>query len=106
MIESVYKKIHTTGIIEIIINTTDKWIEFQINRLTEEHKIVMSFYPNCDPVFPPDSEEVIEYIDMKNDFDPFKYMIYSNQCKDQITLILVPRTLLMNKQDWKEYGSM
>ena len=103
MIESVYKKIHTTGIIEVIINTTDKWVDFLINRLYEEHKLEISFYENNDC-----NEEIIsdEYIDMKDDFDPFKYMIYSNQCKDQIILILVPRTLLMNKQDWKEYGKV
>lgn len=96
MIESVYRQIHYTGIIKGIINTTDKWVDFIINRLYEEHKLEISFYQGDDVISD-------EYIDMQNDFDPFKYGIYHNQEKDQIYIILVPRTLLMNRQDWKEY---
>lgn len=101
MITSVYKAIHPqTGIISILINTENKWVEYQINRLSEEHKIVMSFYrgDNINPI------EDIEYIDMKDDFDPFRYMIYHFQEKDQITLFLVPRTMLLDRKQWVEYG--
>ena len=105
MIESVYKEIHNTGIIKILINTEDKWIDYQINRKLEEHKLVFSYFYSIDIQHGcfKDYEEEIEYIDMHEDFDPFDYMIYSFQEKEQITLILIPRKLLLDKQDWKEY---
>lgn len=97
MITSVYKQFHPqTGIISILINTEEKWVDFLINRLFEEHKIEISFYHG---------EEIIgdEYIDMKEDFNPFKYMIYYFQEKDQITLFLVPREMLRDRKQWIEY---
>lgn len=99
MIDSIFKRIHTSGIIEVGVNTIDKWVSYQINRYIEEHKIVMSFFTGEDE----DPVETVEYIDMHEDFNPFDYMIYDNQCKDQIMLILVPRNMLMKHEDWKKY---
>jgi hypothetical protein len=108
MITSVYKKIHPqTGIIKILINTEEKWISYQINRLCEERKIVMSFYITDETLYPEEvgyQKELIEYIDMKEDFKPFKYSIYHSQEKDQITIFLVPKSILIDKYQWTDYG--
>ena len=48
MIDSTFKRIHTSGIIEVGVNTIDKWVSYQINRYIEEHKIVMSFFTGED----------------------------------------------------------
>jgi len=96
MIKSVYKSVHYTGIIKILINTTDKWVDFKIEY--GEHKLEFTFYEDDEAVSN-------EHIDMRDNFNPFKYVIYSNQCKDQITLILIPKIFLMNKLYWKEYDS-
>lgn len=98
MIESVYKKIHNSGIIHILINTSEKWVDFLINRVCEEHKVEISFYQY---------DELIcdEYIEMNDDFVPFQYMIYSHQEKDQISLVLIPRSILINNKEWKKLCS-
>ena len=96
-IRSVYKEVHSTGIIKILINTEEKWVDFLIDRVLEKHQIAVSFFLG-------DPAEKIEYIDMGKDYDTFKYLIFTQQYKDQITLLVVPRTLLMDKKEWEKYG--
>ena len=108
MIESVYKKLHpATGIIYILINTEDRWVDYQVNNVLKPNKLSITFSVSKDiEVMPGEWEEwegvEVEFIDMPEGFEPFKYVIYHQQNKEQITLILIPRELMLNKQDWKE----
>jgi len=101
MITSVYRSIHPqTGCIKILVNTMDKWVDYQINRLIKKHSIEISFYRG-DEVNP---IEDAEYIDMNENFDSFNYVIYHFQEKDQITLFLVPKKMLLDRKQWIEYN--
>ena len=107
MITSTSIKIHPkTGCIDILINTEDKWVDYQVNRLTEAHKIEISFYITDITLYSEEigyKKELIEYIAMKEDFNSINYMIYHFQEKDQITLFLVPRKLLLDRTQWDKY---
>ena len=108
MIESVYKKLHpATGIIYILVNTVEKWINYQVMQVGEPSRISITFYKWEDVETQPGqyeeySDDIIEYIDVMEGFDASNYTIYHQQYKDQITLMLVPKEMMLNKQDWKE----
>lgn len=94
MIESVYRRKHYTGIIEILINTKDKWINYQLSKccglkLTHFYKS-SGLYHDYD-------------IPMPDGFNPLDYMMYHFQEKDQITVILIPKSVLLKREDWIDY---
>ena len=94
MIESVYKKKHLdSGIIYVLVNTRDKWINYDIELIHRENVIAITFYDyNDNPIY----EEIV----MDDDFDSYDYLITSTQEKDQITLVLVPRKMILDNTQW------
>ena len=73
MIESSFIEIHPdTGILSILVNTKDKWVDYQINRIPEEGKIQISFFHH--EINPEDDFEEREYIDINKDFDHCNYL--------------------------------
>ena len=109
MIESEYKRIHKdTGIIYILLNTEDRWVDYEVNRVLQPNKLSITFHVTKDVEYMPGEWEEwegdeTEYIDMKDGFEPFKYAIYHVQNKEQIVLLLVPKELLMDKKEWIEF---
>ena len=89
-----------TGIIKIIVNTEDKWIDYGVSK--EGRKLVLShFYdietqPGCF-----DSYEEKELIAVKDSFNSFDYILYTAQEKNQITIICIPKTFMIDKENWK-----
>ena len=106
MIESSFIKIHPdTGILSILVNTKDRWVDYQINRISEEGKIQISFFydienqPGCF-----EEHEEREFIDISKDFNHCDYLTTSMQEKDQIHIICVPNKIFRERKFIK-YGT-
>lgn len=90
-----------TGIYYIIINTFERWINYQINRTIEQGKIILNSFTTYSAEYMPsqwddyDEEEIFK-IDIEEGFNPCDYLITSMQEKDQIILICVPDKLILN----------
>jgi hypothetical protein len=97
MINSTYISKSKNGIYHIIVNIEDKWINYQINRIIIEEKIGISLFYDIETQ-PGNFEEYeeLEYIDVPGFYNS-DYLITSIQEKDQITLICIPKKLLLNK---------
>ena len=110
MITSMFKKIHpATGIISILINTEDIWVHYCIDKAVNSSELIIEFSWDQDVEYMPGcwDEETVkqkEVIKMPDDFNPFKYMLYDFQNKDQIGLMLIPKDLLRDKTQWEDYG--
>ncbi len=105
MIISTFVQEHLgTGIIYILINTKDKWIDYSIQNCEDLGKIKFSHYYTVEiqPGYLDDYEEV-EYIMVKEGFNSYNYRLFHSQCKDQITIVCIPREFIVNKENWKKY---
>ena len=92
-----------SGIYYIGVNTTDRWVEYQINRVTEKGKIEISFYTVTSIEYmygqwEDEETESIEFIEIEEDFNPHNYMITSMQEKDQIILVAIPAEHTINRE--------
>ena len=97
MIESSFIKIHPdTGILSILVNTKDRWVDYQINRCPEDGKIQISFFINIETQ-PGEFEEweEKEFIDISKDFNHCDYLTTSMQEKDQIHIICIPNKMFL-----------
>ena len=94
-------KISENGIRYMVINTSDKWVAFQVDRWCDyddnpENKFSICFF---------EGEEItsIEHIYAFEGYNPEDFFITTYQEKDQITLIFVPievvREARKNKED-------
>lgn len=92
-----------TGIYYIIINTSERWIDYQLNRTIEQGKIILSSFTTYSAEYMPGEwddydEEEIHKIDIEESFNPYDYLITSMQEKDQITVICIPIKLIINRK--------
>ena len=96
LIESVYKEIHPTGILHILVNDKEKWLNYQINRVIEDGKLEISFFYDTEtqPGFFEEWEEK-EFIDIASNFKTLDYLITSTQEDEQITIICIPKKLFI-----------
>lgn len=87
-------KITHDNIHYMLINTKDKWVGYQIDRYCNcdnnpENKFSIHFFDN-------DGESTsVEYVYAFKEYIPNKFIITTEQEKDQITLIFVPIDLLL-----------
>lgn len=85
----------------ILINTKDKWIDYQINwKSPELGKLYITFYFNVDmPGVCEVEDDWSTEINVEKGFDYSHYLITSKQNKDQIMIICIPNSLffLSNK---------
>ena len=89
IIGKVFRKNLPGGVIHLLINTSHKWCEFETGRKVEERCMTICLSSNM-------ASDVSFYnIPMGEGFNYYNYLCTSIQNKDQITLILVPRTMLM-----------
>jgi len=87
LIESHWITTHESGIITLVINTIDKWIDY--HRYDDNWYIVE------------DEDGNVEELRTKIPFqEKMKYMTSSNQNKDQITFYYIPYPLVMEKNKW------
>lgn len=95
MIKSIYRKIHPqTSVIYVLINTSEKWVDYQVGFTAKDGTIPIAFYPS-------ESNEIKEFVEMGKDFDYFDYVVTHRQEKDQITIVCVP--LKMITKEFKPY---
>lgn len=99
MINSYFiKKNDTIGIYHILINTDDKWMGYNIDT-NRVNQIGVHFFEYVDEL--EFKYDYIEYIDMPKGFRCSDYLIFSSQCKDQITLIAISRKSLIDRNLFK-----
>lgn len=86
-IESHHVKKLGKGIIYVLVNTDEKWHPYQVNKYTPEKdgSITVTLFEDENDV-----EGKTETIDIFKGFNPFDYIITTNQEKDQITVVLMP----------------
>ena len=104
MIESTFVKEHQqTGIIYILINTVDNWIDYAVSKSQKKGELILShFYDIETQPGEFDSYEEKESIAVKDSFNSLDYVLYTKQEKDQITIICIPKTFMLNKEHWKD----
>ena len=79
------------GILCILINTVDKWTGYQINQETPEDGCVeVTFFPEDD------GPDTIANIEVSDEFNWLDYQFTSSQEKDQITIVCIPKELIIN----------
>lgn len=79
------------GVLYMLINTVDKWTPYQLFRtIPDKGKFRISFYDEKNEEY-----ELVEDFTVREDFDPYDYIITSSQEKDQITIVCVPRKLIL-----------
>ncbi len=79
------------GILYIIVNTSERWSEYQLFRAFPGKGLVeVTFYENC--------EEYSETFPVSDDFCQFDYQFTSSQEKDQITIVCIPIAKLGSKK--------
>lgn len=101
MIKSVYKKKHTTtGIIYVLVNTKERWIEYEVEQVSQKGNLSITVLIHENIKLTLKEHVEVFNINISEDFDSFNYIIYHQQCKDQITFMLIPKVLLLNKQEW------
>ena len=90
-----------TGIYYIIINTSERWISYQLNRTVEQGKIILTSFTTCSVEYMPGEwddydQEEIHKINVEESFNPCDYLITAMQDKDQIIVICIPSKLILN----------
>lgn len=79
------------GVLYILINTEERWVDYQLNKIVpDKGKFQIVFFDDTE-------DYKIEEFEVFPGFDIFDYIITSSQEKDQITIICVPRNLLLDK---------
>ena len=109
MITSTYKKIHKdTGIIYILVNTENRWPSYEVGRYTNNpNEVSVTFYETYSVEYMPgqfdeEDQELTESIEMHEGFNIHDYVIYDKRNKDQISIVLIPVKLLLDKTVWDE----
>jgi hypothetical protein len=88
IVKSYYTKTHSSGIIECILNTYDKWIDYYLSYSFNELSITISL---------DDKYETDKFkLKMEN---KMKYKLMENQEKDQIVVYFIPYNLI-DKEHW------
>lgn len=90
-------KEESIGVYQVVVNLTEKWVDYGINMITDSDKpknrIGLTFYHGLGGN--------TYYIPMPEGFDNFDYLITSMQEKDQIIIIAVPKKALIDKNVFK-----
>ena len=80
------------GVLYILVNTEERWVDYQLNKMVpDEGKFQIVFFGDDD-----DNWDIEEF-EVFPGFKIFDYIITSSQEKDQITIICVPRDLILDK---------
>lgn len=87
---------HLAGdILYIVVNTVDKWLEYQLFKTYPGRKLAqISFYEG--------DQEYSETFKVDDGFDQFDYVITSSQEKDQITIVCIPIRMLLSSKKREE----
>lgn len=85
IISSFVEKHPTNGIISITVNTSEKWVIYQINKVAARGFVNITMLSN--------SSECQERIEVP-DFDANDYQMFSAQEKDQITIMCIPLAMI------------
>ena len=87
-----YVKDIGNGVLYILVNTEERWVDYQLNKMVpDEGKFQIVFFGDDDDKWD------IEEFEVFQGFKIFDYIITSSQEKDQITIICVPRDLILDK---------
>ena len=79
------------GILYILVNTEERWVDYQLNKMVpDEGKFQIVFYKD-------DEDWEIEEFEVFPGFKIHDYIITSSQEKDQITIICVPISLILER---------
>lgn len=80
----------------IVINTSERWTNYQINKYVENNKINITFFSDIEtqPGMIEEWEDA-EYIEIPN-FNSHDYLITNCQEKDEIVIICIPERHLFN----------
>ena len=102
MINSTYiSKNEDTGIYYILVNTENRWNDYQINwKSPDIGKLSITFYYTeempgiaCGEI----EDESTEDFNVEEGFNAYDYTITSLQVKDQIVIMCTPKSLILNK---------
>lgn len=88
IVKSYYTKTHSSGIVECILNTFEKWIDYDICYYDKKLEIIGSI----------DDKYVTESFDLEMN-EKMKYTRMERQEKDQIIIYFIPFNLI-GKEQW------
>lgn len=87
-IRSVHIKKLVGGILYIIVNTSERWVEYQLFRYNPgQGAVQITFYEN--------DTEYTEMFFVSDEFNQFDYQFTSSQEKGQITIVAIPVNMLL-----------
>lgn len=84
MIDNTHVSKSEYGVISVIVNTIDKWVNYDVSQ--EEDCIVFDWLTKKHSTV-----DLIEYLTKEEEF---RYIMLHEQCKDQIIVYLIPLRLV------------